>query len=125
MRRRFFPKILLMLACLAGCAYRTDPETEERLNTPVVPQGFNVKLVDSLRCLQNGSKVHFATRRELDKINDRIGNFKVRKFDDGEPCTETVDAMLIREDGKIGYRVEKNEAILKIENALILDEKFK
>jgi hypothetical protein len=116
---------LTTLACLAGCGYPTDPETEKALNTPVVPPGFDVKSVENMRCPQDGSKLHLATRREFNKINDRIGNFKVRKFSDGEPYTDLLEGILVREDGKIGYRIEKHEALLKIDDALILDEKFK
>ena len=90
-----------------------------------MPQGFDVKSVEDMRCPHDGSKLRLATRREFNKINDRIGSFKVRKLSDGEPHTDFVAGILIREDGKIGYRIEKNEAFIKIEDALILDEKFK
>jgi hypothetical protein len=125
MRRQLFPALFLMLPGLASCGYRTDPENEKRLNMPVIPAGFDVKTVEKMKCPINGSKLRFATRKEFDQINDRIGNFKVRKASDGEPYTQIIEAILVREDGKIGYRVEKNEALLKAEDALILDEKFK
>jgi hypothetical protein len=125
MRRQLFPALFLMLPGLASCGYRTDPENEKRLNMPVIPAGFDVKTVEKMKCSINGSKLRFATRKEFDQINDRIGNFKVRKASDAEPYTQIVEAILVREDGKIGYRVEKNEALLKAEDALILDEKFK
>src|SRR5688500_8632307 len=90
----------------AGCRSRTDRDTAKDLATPVVPEGFDEKRVDSLKCPENGSKLRLATKRELADINDRIGSKKRMKTWDGEERMEPVDAVLIRADGKIAYRVD-------------------
>src|SRR5262245_11448598 len=108
---------------LVACGYRTDKQTEKDLATPVVPEGFDEQRVDTLKCPENGSKLRFATRRELAGINDRIGSKKKLKTWDGEERGEPVDAVLIRADGKIAYRIDGIVPVLKIEEALVLNEK--
>jgi uncharacterized protein YbaR (Trm112 family) len=108
---------------ITGCGYRTDRETEKDLAIPVVPEGFDEKRVESLKCPECGSKLRFATKRELASINDRIGSKKKLKTWNGEERVEPVDAVLIRADGKIGYRVDGVIPVLKIEEALVLNEK--
>jgi hypothetical protein len=102
---------------------RTDPATEKELNTPVVPEGFNEKALEQMNCPENGSRLRFATRKELNNINDRIGAFKMKSWGDAKPQSEPVGAVLVRADNKIGYRVEGTEAILRIEEALVLDDR--
>jgi len=109
--------IFAMLLVLCGCRQPANTETDK----PVVPEGFNVKQLDTLVCPENGTKLRFAGKKELDDINGRIGALKLKTWD-GTPRTAFVAAVLIRADGKIGYRVDKTEAIMKIEEALVLDD---
>lgn len=112
---------LALLLILAGCR-RADPAAEKDLATPVLPEGFNEKTLDALKCPENGSSLRFATRRELTNINDRIGGLKMKIWFDKSLQKDNVTAVLIRADGKIGYRVDGGVPILKIEEALVLDE---
>jgi hypothetical protein len=113
---------LILFLGLLGCK-RTDPATEKDLATPVVPLGFNEKSLDQIKCPENGSTLRFATKRELDDINQRIGVLKLKTWFDNTPRQEPVDAVLIRADGKIGYRVDGVMPILKIEDALVLNDR--
>jgi hypothetical protein len=113
---------LSLLAGLIGCQ-RTDPATAMDLATPVVPQGFNEKSLDQIKCPENGSMLRFATKRELEDINQRIGVLKLMTWFDNSPRKEPVDAVLIRADGKIAYRVDGVLPILKIEEALVLNDR--
>ena len=132
-----FLTLMIVLTAIgsAGCRKRVDPETERRLSEPIVPQGLQEGVAERWRCPENNSTLRFATRRELNDINDRIIAKKLKTWFD-EPRTDVVDALLIREDGKIAYRFEYAEdksgkipimkatvPILKIEEALVLDEK--
>lgn len=110
-----------MILLAAGCR-RTDSATEKDLATPVVPAGFNEKILETRKCPENDSPLRFATKRELDDINQRIGVLKLKLWISGEPRKEPVDAVLIRADGKIGYRVDGVMPILKIEEALVLHD---
>src|SRR5947207_11347779 len=73
-------------------------------SSPVIPAGFNRTLLDILACPENLTPVHFATQAELSKTNARI-KAKGLKTWGGKIASKPVDAMLIREDGKIAYRV--------------------
>ena len=105
----------------SGCR-RADPATEKDLATPVVPDGFNEKALDKLSCPENGTKLRFATKKELADINDRIGAMKIKNWFSGAPRTEAVNALLIRADAKIGYRVDGIVPVLRIEEALVLKD---
>jgi hypothetical protein len=111
--------VLILLLSALGCR-RTDPAIEKELAAPVVPEGFNEKTLHQLKCPENGSTLRFATKRELADINQRIGSLKMKTWFDGAPQKELVDAVLIRADGKIGYRVDGVLPVLKIEDALVL-----
>src|SRR5262245_7922250 len=113
---------VILLLCIVGCR-RTDPATEKDLATPVVPAGFNEKILDQIKCPENGSKLRFATKRELADIQQRIASEKLKNWFTNSPYKEPVEAVLIRADGKIGYRIDGVEPVLKIEDALVLDEK--
>ena len=123
LRELLIVSVAILSLGVAGCRTRSDRDTEKDLATPVVPEGFDEKRVDSLKCPENGSKLRFATKRELADINDRIGSKKKMKTWDGEERREPVDAVLVRADGKIAYRVDGVVPVLKIEEALVLNEK--
>lgn len=111
-----------LMFCLLGCRDRVDPEVEKDLNTPVVPEGLTEKILEQCNCPANGSKLRFATKRELAKINDRIGALRIKTWD-GQQRIDSVNAVLIREDHKIGYRIDGPVPILTLNDALVLDEK--
>lgn len=112
------------LLCLLGCRTGIDPATEKALNAPVKPEGFDEKTIAELKCPDNGAKLRLATRRELEKINDRIGTFDIRTFD-GEILKDMAPALLLREDGKRAYRFDGAKPNLKLGDALLLDKKAK
>jgi len=120
------PMVLMLsfvfLVGAVGCR-RTDRATEKDLATPVVPEGFDEKSVASLKCPENGSALRLATKKELAEINDRIGGKKIKVWFDGSVRMEFVDAVLIRADGKIGYRLDGALPILRLEEALVLNDK--
>jgi uncharacterized protein YbaR (Trm112 family) len=109
----------LLCICLLGCKKTIDLDAEQ----PIVPEGFNETLLDILRCPENGSGLRFAKKKELAGINDRVSGKKLKTWA-GTPQTEFVEAVLIRADGKIGYRVDKITPVMLIEEALVLDEKI-
>src|SRR5262245_35358532 len=87
----------------------------------VVPDGFDQRLLDILRCPENLSVLRLATRKELDATNERITNGKLKNWGD-KAVTKPVEAMLIRAGGKIGYRFEGAAPVMIIEGVLVLDE---
>ena len=107
---------------LIGCT-RTDPATEKELAKPVVPDGFDEKALANFKCPENGSKLRLATKKELTRINERIAAQKMKRWFDNSIQEDYVDAVLVREDSKIGYRVDGIVPALTIEEALMLDEK--
>lgn len=119
----FAPRLLLLLALSAIGCRRTDLANEKDLATLVIPEGFNDKALAQLKCPENGSTLRFATKRELADINQRIGALQLKTWFDGLPRKELVDAVLIRADGKIGYRLDGVLPVLKIEDALVLNDR--
>ena len=110
--------LLLPLIVLIGCGYSENPATTEALAKPVVPEGFDERRLESLKCSENSSSLCVASRKELDTINGRImaGTLKTWM---GIPAEKTAAALLIRADGKIAYRFEEslpNVPNLKIED---------
>jgi uncharacterized protein YbaR (Trm112 family) len=109
---------LLLFACLPGCRKPVEAE----VNLPVVPEGFDERALDKLRCPEDGSPLRFARRKELNSINDRIGAMKLNTWA-GTAQTQPVEAVLIRADGKVGYRLDQAMPVLRIEEALVLDDR--
>jgi uncharacterized protein YbaR (Trm112 family) len=109
--------LLLLSVCLLGCRKAANPEAQK----PVVPEGFDERALEKLRCPENGSTLRFAQRKELDGINDRIGAMKLKTWA-GTPQTKHVQAVLIRADGKIGYQVDQIMPVMEIMEALVLDD---
>ena len=109
---------LLLSVCLLGCRKAVD----EEVNPPVVPEGFDERALAKLHCPENGSALRFARRKELDSINDRIGAMKLNTWA-GPAQTQPVEAVLIRADGKVGYRLDQAMPVLRIEEALVLDDR--
>jgi uncharacterized protein YbaR (Trm112 family) len=105
---------------MAGPNAADAPKPAEKA-VPVVPKGFNEQLLDILRCPENLTVVRLATRKELDSANERIKAGKLTTWA-GNIVSNSVDAMLIRADNKIGYRFEGAAPVMIIEEALVLDE---
>ena len=115
--------LLLPLLLSIGCGYAENPATTEAQSKPVVPPGFNEKMLDALKCPENSSALRLANGKDLSAINGRISAGKMKTWMD-EPVEKTADALLIRADGKIAYRFEDqlpNVPNLKIDDALVLD----
>jgi hypothetical protein len=112
----------MLTFCLVGCRRGAPSEAEKALATPVVPEGFNEKQLATLACPENGSALRFATRGELDDLNIRIGAAKLKRWN-GEAQTDLVEALLIRADGKIAYRLDGVVPVLDILEALVLDDR--
>lgn len=85
----------------------------------VVPTGFDVSLLDILACPENKTPVRLANRRELDEINTKIreGRALLRS---GTTRRKPVAAILIRQDGKIGYVIENGVPVMLIDSAIEL-----
>src|SRR5262249_26124731 len=112
----------------AGCARPNQPiagpnagEAPKQDSAPVVPKGFNGQLLDILRCPENLTAVRLATRNELDSANERIRMGKLKTWA-GKIVSNSVEAMLIRADNRIGYRFDGAAPVMIIEEALVLDE---
>ncbi|MSU77273.1 MAG: hypothetical protein EXS16_04160 [Gemmataceae bacterium] len=87
----------------------------------VVPKGFDEKLFQILRCPESLTLVRLATRKELDSVNERIKAGQLKTWA-GKVVSKSVNAMLVRQDHKIGYRFEGAAPVMIIEEALVLDE---
>ena len=122
MKSSAFLLMALLAVALTGCGRRVDPATEKDLNTPVVPDGFNEQMVETLKCPWSQSKLRLATKRDLAKINDRIGALKMKTVDH-EQRISFIDAALIGENGKYAYRIDGVMPVLKPGEALVLDDK--
>lgn len=109
--------ISLLTACALGCG---GPSTDP-FEQPVVPDGLDVKAASRLLCPENSSRLRFASKKELDNINGRI-SAGLQKTWTSRIVETNLEAALIREDGKIGYRIEKVLPIIQIDEALVLDE---
>lgn len=118
--------LLLAVGCDRANQAVVGPSGTDRLmpaehSGPVVPEGFNEQLLDILRCPENLTAVRLATRKELDSANERIKAGKLKTWA-GKIVANSVEAMLIRFDNKIGYRFDGAAPVMIIEEALVLDE---
>lgn len=112
---------LAIFVSLSACRQRVDPETEKDLDTPVVPAGFNEKSLEKIKCPRDGAPLRLATKREVAKINDRIGALKIYTMG-GKQRIDFIDAALLRPDGKLAYRIENAMPLIDLNEALVLDE---
>ena len=121
-RGLFFFAVLL---CTVGCDRSSSPLTSQpapsKTDAAVVPQGFDQGLLEILRCPENLTALRLATQRELDAVNERIEAGTMKSWG-GKAVKEPVAALLIRADGKIGYRFQGSIPVMIIEEALVLDE---
>jgi len=122
MRSSILSIVGLLTLCLVGCRRAAPSDAEKAQATPVFPAGFNQSQLATLKCPENASVLRFATRGELDEINHRIAAGKLKKWN-GAPHTDLVEALLIRADGQIAYRLDGVVPVLDILEALVLDER--
>lgn len=108
----------MLLIVTLGCRGAADPDADK----PIVPEGFDEKLLETLKCPENLSPLRFAKKKELADINNRIGALTLKTWA-GPQQLKHLDAVLIRADGKIGYRVDGIVPVMDIMEALVLDEK--
>lgn len=106
---------LLTVLLVAGC-HASRP----RADPLVMPRNFDVKLLDVLVCPENLTPVRLARQSEIDGVNRRISAGSQRRWD-GAPATTSVEALLIRQDNKIGYEVRNGIPVMLIDQALVLD----
>ncbi|MGE3804517.1 MAG: hypothetical protein AB7K24_07580 [Gemmataceae bacterium] len=106
----------------SGCEPAKDATGKsEQDAAPVIPSGFNEQLLDILRCPENLAVLRLATRKELDSVNERIKNRKLKTWT-GKNVATSLEAMLIRADNKIAYRFDGAVPVMILEDALVLDE---
>jgi len=68
--------------------------------------GFDETRLATMKCQENGDALRFADQKELDIMNLRV-NAGTLLTKAGAAVTEPVVAVLIRADGKVGYRVDE------------------
>ena len=114
--------VLVMLVALAiGYSVFVGFNSGAAPKKGVVPDGLDENLLNTLKCPENGSSLRFADQKELDAINLHI-HAGTQKNWAGAPVTEPVEAVLVRADSKIGYRVDNRLPIMELLSALVLDE---
>jgi uncharacterized protein YbaR (Trm112 family) len=104
-----------------GVTKPADAPKPAKKAAAVVPDGFDQRILDILRCPENLTVLRLATRNKLDSTNERIKSKMLKNWGD-ETVTKPVTAMLIRADEKIGYRFEGPAPVMIIEEALVLDK---
>ena len=109
------------LGCDRSAPSAAKPLATEDNNVAVTPPGFDKDLLDILRCPENLTPVRLATQREVAATNERIKTGDLKTWG-GNVIKDPIQAMLIRADGKIGYRFEDHAPVMIIEDALVLDE---
>ena len=89
-------------------------------SAPAIPSGFNRELLRVIVCPENLTPVRFASQAELLKMNSRIETKELKTWA-GAIVSKPVEAVLVRKDGKIAYRVDSGIPVMLIEKALVLD----
>jgi uncharacterized protein YbaR (Trm112 family) len=88
-------------------------------DTAIVPKGFDEGLLQILACPEDKTPVRLATRRQLDDINTKIQRGSVR-LRDVSARSKPVEALLIRQDGKLGCEIESGVPVMLIDRAIVL-----
>lgn len=78
------------------------------------------KLLEILVCPENLSPLRLADEDELRQLNERLAG-EGAQCRDGIPAAGPVDALLIREDGKVGYEIRDGFPRLLVEAGIVLD----
>src|SRR5438270_203791 len=109
--------VLAFVLISAGCERSPSPPTKSpplEADAPVAPQGFDQRLLEVLRCPENLTVLRLATRGELRKMNEHILAGKLKRWG-GQAIADPVDAVLIRADGKVGYRFQGPAPVMIID----------
>jgi uncharacterized protein YbaR (Trm112 family) len=108
----------LVLTSYTGCNQVTPN------NDPVIkPANFDENTVKLLACPENLTPLRLAHQSELATINDRIERGTLKHWD-GSLVSVAIQAALMREDGKIAYKIDNGIPVMLIEQALVLDERI-
>lgn len=81
---------------------------------------FDEKLLEFLVCPETKQKLRLATEEELSELNSKIraGSCSTKN---GESLSTELDALLLREDGNIGFQVCGSIPVMLIEEAIELN----
>lgn len=82
-------------------------------------QALSPILLDILVCPANKSPLRLAKPDELVEINQRVAAGKL-KSQAGEKIDTPFEALLVREDGAVGYRVKNGIPIMLINESAVL-----
>ncbi|MBK9576046.1 MAG: Trm112 family protein [Fibrobacteres bacterium] len=78
------------------------------------------RLLEILCCPETRQPLRLADAPELDRANKAIGRREVTEAS-GKIAVEPIEALLVRQDGKIGYAIRKGIPDLLKEDGLQLD----
>lgn len=78
------------------------------------------ELLEILCCPQSRQDLHLAESAELSELNSAIGRGVVVDVQ-GRTVKRPVEAVLVRQDGKVGYPVRDGIPVLLTEDAMVLD----
>jgi len=76
-------------------------------------------LLALLACPESHQPLRLATTGELEKIRALAGSSALKDVS-GEPLPSRIDGALIREDGKLAYRIDEGIPILLVEQGFEL-----
>ena len=77
------------------------------------------ELINDLCCPETKQRVHMADAALIGSINDRIASGQARNRG-GQPIVETIDAGLLRADGKVLYPIRRDIPIMLIDEGIPL-----
>lgn len=81
---------------------------------------MNAELLNLLRCPETLQELRLATPQVVERLNARIQASQLKNRA-GEVITETVEAGLIREDGKFLYPVRHGIPVMLVNESIPLD----
>ncbi len=81
---------------------------------------MNAELLSLLRCPETLQELRLATPQIVERLNARIQASQLKNRA-GEVITETVEAGLIREDGKFLYPVRHGIPVMLVNESIPLD----
>jgi len=83
-------------------------------------QPLDKDLLEILACPETKEPVHLADEALVARVNAAIEAGRVRSRD-GNPVTRSMDAALVREDGKVLYAVRGGIPIMLVDESIDLD----
>ncbi len=79
------------------------------------------ELLAILVCPADRTPVRLANDDELRSVNDRQVEGALKHWN-GKPVSDAVQALLIREDEKVAYRIRDGIPVMLVEEAIVLDD---